>query len=81
MCSESNAALVVQDGGTKSDSLVGVVAAHELGHSFNMLHDDRKLKQTSNWDEPERAPHSQYNGRNVSLYIYLYATVRHSVKK
>ena len=34
-----------------------------------------------NWGEPERAPLSQYNGRNVYIYIYMYVTVRHSVNK
>ena len=39
MCSSDLSSSVVQDGGADAD-FVSVVATHELGHSFNMQHDN-----------------------------------------
>ena len=33
-----------------------------------------------NWGEPERVPHSQYNGRNVYIYICIYICNRTSFR-
>ena len=38
MCSDTHALGLTQDGGRSLDG-VGVTAAHELGHNFNMNHD------------------------------------------
>lgn len=44
MCTRSVAIGITQDGGGDLDS-VGAIAAHELGHIFNMEHDDSSKAQ------------------------------------
>ncbi len=40
MCTKSVAIGLTQDGGELVVNSVGAIAAHELGHIFNMAHDD-----------------------------------------
>lgn len=42
MCNQSYSAGVAQDGGAPLDRIT-TLAAHELGHVFNMRHDDGKF--------------------------------------
>ena len=42
MCDRNLATGFTEDGGTKTDGAVFAIAAHELGHIFNMEHDDGK---------------------------------------